>query len=80
MELLSTTCHRFMDSGWPVLNVWLAEAKKNQDVAILVEVLQVCVCVCTHLFMFIKYFVVWGLLAAILRIFTLTHRKISATR
>jgi hypothetical protein len=41
VELLSTTCHRFMDSGWPVLNVWLAEAKKNQDVTVLVEVLQV---------------------------------------
>ena len=32
---------RFMDVGWPVLNVWLAEAKKSQDVAMLVEVMQV---------------------------------------
>ena len=35
-----------MYSGWPVLNMWLAEAKKTQDVAVLVEILQVCVCVC----------------------------------
>lgn len=32
---------RFMEVGWPVLNVWLAEAKKTQDVAVLVEVMQV---------------------------------------
>lgn len=32
-----------MDVGWPVLNVWLAEAKKSQDYAVLVEVMQVCV-------------------------------------
>ena len=43
---LYCTCHRFMDGGWPVLNAWLAEAKKKQDFAVLVEVLQVCVCAC----------------------------------
>jgi hypothetical protein len=36
-----STLDRFMDGGWPVLNAWLAEAKKNQDFAVLVEVLQV---------------------------------------
>jgi protein phosphatase 1 regulatory subunit 10 len=36
-----STLERFMEVGWPVLNVWLAEAKKTQDTAVLVEVLQV---------------------------------------
>lgn len=36
-----TSVCRFMEVGWPVLNVWLAEAKKTQDVAVLVEVMQV---------------------------------------
>ena len=40
-SLLLYVC-RFMGGGWPVLNAWLAEAKKNQDFAVLVEVLQVC--------------------------------------
>ena len=30
-----------MEGGWPVLNVWLAEAKRTQDMAVLVEILQV---------------------------------------
>ena len=35
------TCS-FMNGGWPVLNMWLAEAKKSQDTAVIVEILQVC--------------------------------------
>jgi protein phosphatase 1 regulatory subunit 10 len=36
-----STLERLMAAGWPVLNVWLAEAKKTQDAAVLVEVMQV---------------------------------------
>lgn len=36
-----STLERFMEAGWPVLNVWLAEAKKTQNIAVLVEVMQV---------------------------------------
>lgn len=33
---------RFMDAGgWPMLNMWLVEAKKAQNVALVVELLQV---------------------------------------
>ena len=33
---------RFMDAGgWPMLNMWLVEAKKAQNVALIVELLQV---------------------------------------
>ena len=28
--------------GWTILNLWLAEAKKNQNSPLIVEVLQVC--------------------------------------
>ena len=40
IPLLNT--QRFMDAGgWPMLNLWLAEAKKTQNTALLVELLQV---------------------------------------
>ena len=32
-----------MDAGgWPMLNMWLVEAKKAQNTALLIELLQVC--------------------------------------
>ena len=34
--------YRFMDAGgWPMLNMWLVEAKKAQNTALLIELLQV---------------------------------------
>ena len=34
---------RFMDAGgWPMLNMWLVEAKKTQNIPLTVELLQVC--------------------------------------
>ena len=31
--------------GWAVLNMWLVEAKKSHNFPLMVEILQVCVCV-----------------------------------
>ena len=34
--------YRFMDAGgWPMLNMWLVEAKKAQNTALMIELLQV---------------------------------------
>ena len=39
---LSFIYERFMDAGgWPMLNMWLVEAKKAQNTALLIELLQV---------------------------------------
>jgi len=42
LNILFSLPSRFMEAGgWAILNLWLAEAKKNQNLPLIVEILQV---------------------------------------